>query len=375
MTAGSLVGTGAVTALAFVLALAAFSKLRTANPGAHEQDGLELRVRRAAVPLGELVLAGIALGAPTRVSAPALAAAFACFAAVHVRRRGDYDEDCGCFGEADGPGSPATVRFALNAISAAAMVGVWIAAPPALASVWSREPATALAVVAVASLAALGWHWAFTGVTLAGGSPRLAERLVDSSARFIERRVSRRTLLVRVALTGSALAVAPLRYLLYPISALAALNPGSCDGGLCNDGYTVFCCEVNNGQNTCPGGTYPGGWWMCTSYQGNELCAPEGVRYYVDCNQLPGSYDFGCSCANGSCENRREACNIFRYGQCNTQIGGVTAVVCRMVVCENPGSIPHLNCSSSVAVDDGVCDQDVPCLQYPAVELRGAGGV
>ncbi len=46
-------------------------------------------------------------------------------------------------------------------------------------------------------------------------------------------------------MTGLALAVAPLRYLLYPISALAAIDPGSCGGGLSTDGYTAFCCEIN----------------------------------------------------------------------------------------------------------------------------------
>jgi hypothetical protein len=53
---------------------------------------------------------------------------------------------------------------------------------------------------------------------------------------------------------------------------------------------------------------------------------------------------------------------------------GVTAVVCRMVVCENPSRIPGLNCNASLAIDDSVCDQDAPCLEN-AVELVGAGGV
>jgi hypothetical protein len=377
MTASSLTGTGVLTALAFVLALAGSSKLRTRNAGAPAGEPLELRGRlmtRTVVPIGELVLAGIAVIVPTRISAPALLFVFAAFATVHLRLWRAGAEDCDCFGDVRENRGHESVRFALSAISAAVMIGVAIAAPLPLASVWSREPATGLALSAGALVAALTWRRAFIGARLPGRSS-LGERVVNASAVFLERRVSRRTLLVRVAVTGSALAVAPLRYLLYPISALAALDPGSCGGGLCTDGYTVFCCEIHSGQNTCPAGTYPGGWWMCTSYQGSELCAPQGVRYYVDCNQLPGSDAYGCTCGNGSCANRREACNIFRYGQCNTQIGGVTAVVCRMVVCENPGSIPHLNCSSSVAVDDGVCDQDVPCLQAPAIELKGAGGV
>jgi hypothetical protein len=110
---------------------------------------------------------------------------------------------------------------------------------------------------------------------------------VNGSASFLEHRLSRRTALVRIAVAGSALCVAPLRYLLYPGSALAAILPGDCSGGLCTDGYTAFCCEINQGLNSCPSGTYPGGWWMCTDYAGRRLCSDVGVRYYVDCNAIP----------------------------------------------------------------------------------------
>jgi hypothetical protein len=223
-----------------------------------------------------------------------------------------------------------------------------------------------------ASLGALWWRLAFTGSSIRPAG----DRLVVSSALFLERRFSRRTMLVRIAVAGSALCVAPLRYLLYPGAALAQISPGDCSGGECTDGFTAFCCQINRGLNSCPTGTFPGGWWMCTDYTGGLLCAPEGVRYYVDCNALPGSeFPGGCRCANGSCDYQRVACNVFRYGQCNTQVGGVTAVVCRTVVCENPGSIPGLNCGYSVAVDDSVCGQDTPCLVPEAVELPGAGGV
>ena len=114
---------------------------------------------------------------------------------------------------------------------------------------------------------------------------------------------------------------------------------------------------------------------MCTDYRGNQLCADVGVRYYIDCNALPGTqYPGGCRCAQGTCADRRIACNIFRYGQCNPQVAGTTAVVCRMVSCVNPGTIPALNCSAAAQVDNNVCAHEAPCLQPPAVQLRGAGG-
>ena len=180
-------------------------------------------------------------------------------------------------------------------------------------------------------------------------------------------------MLARVALGGAAMVVAPLRYLLQPVSAWAAI--GGCSGGLCTDGYTAFCCEINEGKNVCPTGTYVGGWWMCTAYTGSGLCADAGVRYYLDCNHLPGSY-VDCRCANNTCAERRTDCNVFRYGQCNTQIAGVTAIACRVVVCQNPSTIDGFNCGDSVAVDDNTCSHEWSCLTAGLVEqLPGAGGV
>lgn len=199
-------------------------------------------------------------------------------------------------------------------------------------------------------------------------------RLIGAAGSLLERRTSRRGLLARAALAGSAMAVAPLRYLLRPVSAWAAIGPGSCSGGLCNDGYTAFCCEINQGKNVCPADTYVGGWWMCTRYAGHGLCAEEGVRYYIDCNHLPGT-SADCRCANDTCAERRADCNVFRYGQCNTQIPGVTAIACRVVVCQNPSTIDGFNCGASLAVDDNTCSHEWPCLTAGLVqELPADGG-
>jgi hypothetical protein len=170
------------------------------------------------------------------------------------------------------------------------------------------------------------------------------------------------------------MAVAPLRYLLRPVSAWAVIDPGSCSGGLCSDGYTAFCCEINDGKNVCPSGTFVGGWWMCTAYTGQGLCAAEGVRYYVDCNHLPATAS-NCRCANDTCGERRTDCNVFRYGQCNTQIDAITPIACRVVLCQNPSTIDGFNCGASLAVDDNTCTQDWSCLTAGLVEqLPGDGG-
>ena len=188
--------------------------------------------------------------------------------------------------------------------------------------------------------------------------------LVGSSARALEQRTSRRGFLVRAAVVGSALAVAPLRFLLQPVSALAAIvRPGDCLGGRCADGWTEFCCTINNGLNACPPYSFVGGWWKCTDYRGRQLCEEEGVRYYMDCNRLPGqSIPGGCHCANNDCDRYCVGCNHFRYGQCNTQIGEITEIVCRVVICEHPARIPALNCNATYKHDNRTCVHEAPCL-------------
>lgn len=196
--------------------------------------------------------------------------------------------------------------------------------------------------------------------------------LVRSTAEALERRTSRRGFLARAAVVGSALAVAPLRFLLEPVSALAAVvRPYDCAGGRCADGWTEFCCTINHGLNTCPPYSFVGGWWKCTDYRGRKLCADAGVRYYLDCNRLPGhSVPGGCHCAKGECDRFRVGCNVFRYGQCNTQIAEVTEVVCRVVVCEHPASIPSLNCNSSFKLNNWTCGHEAPCLTLSGTSKR-----
>ena len=118
----------------------------------------------------------------------------------------------------------------------------------------------------------------------------MTDRLATALGRLLERRVSRRSALSRAALAGSAFAVAPLRYLLRPGTAWAVISPGSCPGSsLCNDGYTAFCCSVNNGSNYCPPNTVMGGWWKADN---SSFCGG-GPRYYMDCNA-------SCACGSGT---------------------------------------------------------------------------
>lgn len=353
-----MVGTAVLVTLASVLVAAALGKRRDAPLLAGAEGALAVSV---------IVL-------PGWIAAAALALTFAGFTVAHARDLRAGLLGCDCFGAGARAGASPERAAGITAGSAAAALVVALVGAPSLLALVAHRPSTAVVVVAAAAVAGVVWRIAFS--VRADRPDALAASLVRASAFALERRFTRRSLLERVALVGTALAVAPLRYLLYPGTAMAAITPGDCSTGLCLDGYTAFCCQINNGLNSCPEGTFPGGWWMCTDYAGTMLCADQGVRYYVDCNALPGrEYPGGCQCAGGTCDERRVACNVFRYGQCNVQIAGVTAVVCRMVLCENPSMVPALGCSGSVAVDDAVCDHEAPCLMPPARQLAGAGGV
>ena len=68
-----------------------------------------------------------------------------------------------------------------------------------------------------------------------------------------------------------------------------------------------------------------------------RACATTSTATGSPGTRFPG----GCQCANGDCHRRRVDCNHFRYGQCNTQVGGTTEVVCRLVICQNPATVPR----------------------------------
>lgn len=370
----------AVLGLAVLLALAGLAKLRRPRPATEALRAAGLPIPGTLVrvlSVAELAIAAAGLLLGGRAAPSVLAGAFLCLAAgAALGGAAAGGVACGCFGDDDGP-ALGRRHVVANLGAAGLCLAAIPVAPEGLAQLVSRHPAiTLLSAVAALGLALALRAW-LRGAELGGraGIETLALRLADSSAQALEGRFSRRSALIRLAVGGSALSIAPLRYLLYPGTALGVVLPGDCRDGLCTDGYTAFCCEINQGVNGCPAGTFIGGWWKCTDYRGQQLCHDAGVRYYIDCNSLPGHpFPGGCRCANGSCSHRRQACNVFRYGQCNSHIKGTTPVVCRVVTCENPGRIQGLGCSSALMVDDAVCGHEAGCLEPAAVELPGGGG-
>lgn len=187
----------------------------------------------------------------------------------------------------------------------------------------------------------------------------MSRAIIERAGGILDRRTSRRGFLARVATTGAAVAVAPLHFFLYPDSA-HALVPGSCGGGTaCNDGYHEFCCSVA-GVNDCPSWTYHGGWWKCSSYTGGGLCNAQNARYYIDCHNKTWDQNCNCVCGLGTCNCRRVCCSTFHYGNCHSQrASNPDAIVCRKVVCVNPGTLYEV-CSVQGTIANGTCGHQ-PC--------------
>jgi hypothetical protein len=159
-----------------------------------------------------------------------------------------------------------------------------------------------------------------------------------------------------------------------------------CGGGLCTDGYTEFCCTINNGVNACPSGSFIGGWWRADY---SSFC--NGTRYYMDCMQnccgpnLGNGFCAGCTecTCGGGCDARRIYCNYFRYGQCHQEIGITGPIACRVVTCVPPYTIADYACSTAAAVDNATaehapahgCTPPAPVVRTTAYVLPAAGAV
>ncbi|MGI8806529.1 MAG: RICIN domain-containing protein [Acidimicrobiales bacterium] len=187
----------------------------------------------------------------------------------------------------------------------------------------------------------------------------MSQWLAERTSSVLSARTSRRGFLVRSALAGSALAVTPLKYILRPGTAYAAIcgcAGSDCDcGSSCCDGYTEFCCAVTaDGSNACPPGTFEAGWWRA---DGSRFC--DGPRYYTDCNARCGSGACSCGCAGDDCDNRRTCCNVFRYGQCNQDIECYGAIACRVVTCTPPYEL--FDCDRTALWDDSTANHTAAC--------------
>ena len=198
----------------------------------------------------------------------------------------------------------------------------------------------------------------------------IGERLINKiSTRRRSTEASRRGFLGGAAVVGAAIAVDPWGYLVRPANAYEAVCG---DHAGCADGYSVFCCTINGGSNTCPPDSFIGGWWKADN---SSFCGGS-ARYYIDCNAFVGG-PWRCRCAEGTCDQRRVACNQFRYGQCSPNVSAAQTgpVVCRMVSCTPPWQQFSGVCTDTNAVDARTATHSAPCLtgRPPIGSLDGIG--
>ena len=180
------------------------------------------------------------------------------------------------------------------------------------------------------------------------------------TSRFLGDRLSRRSFIARAILVGTAVAATGCRVVVQPGSPYTFVT--NCGGGaLCRDGYTEFCCVINQGVNACPPGTAAAGWWRAD----HSVFCGGGTRYYIDCNNWAGAGP--CRCADG-CGTRKVYCNHFRYGQCNQQIAGTGVIACRMVTCVPPYTL-NIGCTTSGAVDNATAGHTADCAKYTPAPL------
>ncbi len=189
-----------------------------------------------------------------------------------------------------------------------------------------------------------------------GSTDEFVQGAVDGTDLDTRSGSSRRGFLGGAALVGAALAVDPWGYLVTPASAYDAVcGPDAA----CADGYSVFCCTINNGSNSCPPNSFIGGWWKAD----NASFCGGTARYYVDCNAFRNGA-WQCRCASGTCDQRRVACNQFRYGQCSLEVpaSNTGPVVCRIVSCAPPWQQFGGTCTSSSATDNRTVNHTAPCV-------------
>lgn len=217
---------------------------------------------------------------------------------------------------------------------------------------------------------------------LAGVVDRLSRRLGGGDRQ--RDGVTRRGVLAGAAVAGSAMVVDPKGFALTPQTAYATIcGPGN----KAWNGWTVFCCTVNKGRNSCPPGSFAAGWWKAAR---SSWCGG-GYQYIVDCNakctgctsgcsgdHICSSSCWNCSCGSGSsatCDQRRHCCNAFRYGQCNTQISCSGGVNCRVLSCVPP--YKWASCTTTSLVDNRTAEHGAPCLEgwsAIAAKYNGMGG-
>ena len=325
---------------------------------------------------------------PRPATAVLVALSYLCFFGVvaYARRRGGPLATCGCFGRPDTP--PTMLHLVLDLTLAAAATAVVLggseqrhagdaAGAPALGGLpapFRERGGLWLTALALSALAALTGARRLARPLPVQRRVSLSTALVACTARVLEGRLSRRSLINRSAFVGSAVAVGSgLDLALKPGTAYGAIcecgNAGCGCGSTCCSGFSEFCCEVS-GANYCPENTVMGGWWVADN---SSYCG--GPRYYMDCNATC-SCESGCGGGFGFCEPAATASTaaVARWAATPSSPGASSSVTgsatrtshasvgswCRVVACVPPWTVDP-SCTTAEAVDNSTAEQNEPC--------------
>ena len=182
--------------------------------------------------------------------------------------------------------------------------------------------------------------------------------LVSKAAGVLERKSSRRGFIIGSAMVGSAVAVAGCAPGTQPGTPYTHIT--DCAGGLCTDGYTEFCCTINNGINACPPGTLRRrlvARRLLQLLQRHPLLHGLHAELLRSRTSATGSAPAATSArCGGGCDTRRVYCNYFRYGQCHQEIGVLGPIACRVVTCAPPYTVAEYACTTALAVDNSTAE-------------------
>ncbi|GMA88057.1 hypothetical protein GCM10025868_33070 [Angustibacter aerolatus] len=226
---------------------------------------------------------------------------------------------------------------------------------------------------------------ALEAATAPGAGP--VSWLVGRVAKGLDR-LSRRGFLAQTAVVGSAIALDPKGYVLMPGTAYASVcGPDT----KASAGYTVMCCTVNGGKNSCPPGTFTAGWWKAAD---SSWCCG-GYRYIVDCNATCSDCSSGCSgdhICDSRCWSLQPAArgrpgSATSGGTAATRSGTASATRTSGAAAGSPAAwsacvAPYKwdNCTTTSLVDDATAEHNAPCLQgcgpilerYDAIGAQGS---
>jgi hypothetical protein len=169
----------------------------------------------------------------------------------------------------------------------------------------------------------------------------MSQRLVDRASSYLESRSSRRSFLMRTAVVGSALAAAPLQYLLKPGTAYAAVCG---DGASCSQRLDGFCCTSTTASTAARPAPSSAAGGRPTR---RRSAARAGAAAAALHHRLPRRVHRRLRlepllplrrCADlplplrgtSTCDQRKTCCNNFRYGQCHQEMK-----------LQRPGRLPH----------------------------------